>query len=145
MQIPLARDPFFLITSDGGASWRREMLTEEGDVGAMQKFWFDTVDHGELIIDAGRTAAGGRYLVYESHTGGNNWNLVSKTAQMPHLRRAPPVDETDYRIDTDSKSHAYIVEKRDGAKWNRIASFVVQVASCGSPHGTPPEPANDGK
>jgi hypothetical protein len=71
--------------------------------------------------------------------------VLSKTAQLPRLRRAPSVDEADYRIGIDSRSHAYTVEKRDGQKWNRLASFAVQVASCGSPHiAPPPEPA-DGK
>lgn len=139
-QYPLARDPFFLITVDGGISWRRESVTEEGGAGAVQRFWFDAIDHGELIVDAGRTAQGGRYVMYESRTGGDSWTIVSKTAQMPRLRRAPAVDDVDYRIATDSRSHAYVVEKREGERWNRLASFLVQVASCGSPKIAPPPP-----
>ncbi len=143
-QVPLARDPFFLLTSDGGASWRREPITEEGGAGAVQRFWFDSVDHGELIVDAGRTAQGGRYAMYESHTKGESWNILSKTAQMPRLRHAPSLDDVDYRIGTDGAIRASVVEKRDGEKWNRIASFFIQVANCGSPHVVP-EPAGDGK
>jgi hypothetical protein len=135
MQVPLARDPFFLITSDGGASWQRKPLTEDGGVGAIQKFWFDTTEHGEVIIDAGRTKA-----LYESHTGADNWNVVSHTAQIPRLRRAPAVEDVDYRIGTDTRSHAFTIEKRDGEKWNRIASFLIQVANCGTPGPPPPVP-----
>ncbi len=138
-QVPLARDPFFLISSDGGASWRQKPITEEGGVGAIQKFWFDTAGHGEVIIDAGRTAQGGRYELYETRTGADNWNVVSHTAQIPRLRRAPAVEDVDYRIGTDSKSHAFTIEKRDGEKWNRIASFLIQVANCGTP-APPPVP-----
>jgi hypothetical protein len=146
MQVPLARDPFVLITTDGGVSWRRNSLTEEGGAGAVQRFWFDSAEHGELIVDAGRTAQGGRYALYESHTGGENWSLVSKTTQAPRLRRAPSVDDMDYRIAIDGQSHAYLFEKRDGEKWIPLASFLVQVASCGSPPVAPPqEPPNDGK
>ncbi len=139
VQIPLARDPFILITTDGGATWRRKQITEEGGPGYVQRFWFDSADHGELIVDAGRSAEGGRYHLYETHTGGDSWTIVSQTAQPPRLRRAPAVENIDYRIGTDSRTHAYIVEKRDGEKWTRIASFPVQIAACGSPP-PPPEP-----
>jgi photosystem II stability/assembly factor-like uncharacterized protein len=140
-QVPLARDPFFLITSDGGASWRLKPVAEEESVGAVQRFWFDSADHGELIVDARKS-----YVLYESQTGGDNWNTVSKTTQAPRLRRAPAAGETDYRIGTDSRSHAYVVEKREGAKWTPLASFLVQVASCGSPPPEiAPEPAPDAK
>jgi hypothetical protein len=135
-QVPLARDPFFLITSDGGISWRPKPITEEGGAGAIQKFWFDTTEHGEVIIDAGRTKA-----LYESHTGADNWNVVSQTTQIPRLPRAPAVADVDYRIGTDNKSHAFTIEAREGEKWNRIASFPIQVASCGSP--PPPPPVSD--
>lgn len=148
IQVPLARDPFFLITSDGGAAWRRKLLNEDGRPGDMQRFWFDSVEHGELIVDAGRSARGGRYELYESHTGGDSWNILSKTAQMPRLRKAPVVDDVDYRIGTDNRSHSHVVEKRDGETWTRVASFPVQVASCGSPPVVPapePEPPADAK
>jgi hypothetical protein len=132
-QVPLARDPFFLMTSDGGTSWHRKLVSEDELVGAVQRFWFDSAEHGELTIDFGRTALSNRYVLYESRNGGDTWNSVSKTAQLPRLRRAPTVDDVDYRIATDSRSHAYIVERRDGEKWNRLAGFLIQVASCGSP------------
>jgi len=135
-QMPLARDPFFLITSDGGASWRREPVTEEGTAGAVQRFWFDSREHAELIVESGRT-----YSLYESNNGGDSWNIVSNTAQVPRLRRVPvAADMGDYRIVTDSRNHTFSVEKRDGEKWMPIATFPVQVANCGSsPPPTPDE------
>jgi photosystem II stability/assembly factor-like uncharacterized protein len=143
-QVPLARDPFFLITSDGGASWKQKPVTEDGGVGAIQRFWFDTPSHGEVIVDAGRTAQGGRYMLYESHTGADNWNIVSHTTQVPRLRHAPALEDADYRLGTDSKSHTFTIEKRDGEKWNRVASFLIQVASCGTPAPpTAPPPVAD--
>ncbi len=144
-QVPLARDPFFLITADGGASWRREPVKEEGGAGAVQRFWFDSADHGELIVDAGRTAQGGRYALYESRAKGDTWSLLSKTTQLPHLRRAPATEELDYRIVADSTIRADVIERREGTNWTRVASFLIQVASCGSPHLAPPEPAGDAK
>ena len=138
-QVPLARDPFFLITSDGGASWRPKVITEDGGAGAIHRFWFDTAEHGEVVIDAGRTAQSGRYVLYESRTGADNWNVVSHITQIPRLRRAPAVEDLDYRIGTDSRSHTFTIEKREGEKWNRIASFLIQVANCGTP-APPPVP-----
>lgn len=143
-QVPLTRDPFFLMTTDG-ESWRRQTLSEDGGPGVAQKFWFDSPSHGELIVDAGRTEPGGRFVLYESRTGGTSWNLVSKTAQAPRLRLAPP-DNLDYRIGTDTRNGSYVVEKRVGEKWSPLASFLIQVANCGSkpaPPPAPPEPAHE--
>jgi len=142
IQVPLPRDPFFLTTSDG-ASWTRKPISEDGGPGDMLKFWFDSSDQGELIVDQGRSGEGGRYAFYETRTAGDTWNIVSKTTQMPRLRRAPAVQNVDYRIGNDTKLPAYVVEKRDGEKWARLAAFLVNVASCGSPPPPPRPPPPD--
>jgi len=142
VQVPLARDPFVLVTPDGGASWREKPLGEEGSAGAVHRFWFDSAEHGELIVDSGRTASAGRYLTYESHTGGENWNITAKAVQMPRLRREPPTTTFDYRLGTDSATRSFVIEKRTGGpsdSWTRVASFLVQIASCGTRH-LPPDP-----
>jgi hypothetical protein len=133
-QVPLARDPFILISTDGGASWKKKLVAEEETVGAVQRFWFDSTDHGELIAEARRT-----YTLYSSDNGGDSWNVVSKKPEIPRLLHAPSGGDPDYRIGTDSRSHTYIIEKRDGQRWIPLASFVIQVANCGS------APAPDGK
>lgn len=132
-QVPLTRDPFFLIMTPGEA-WDQKPLGEEGSPGAVQRFWFDTPDHGELIVDTGQ------YSLYETHDGGEAWKVVSTTKQAPKLKSAPTVENIDYRVSTDNKSHSYILEKREGEKWNKIASFPVQIASCGA--APPPPNAN---
>ncbi|HVW10459.1 MAG TPA: hypothetical protein VHC90_17850 [Bryobacteraceae bacterium] len=134
---PLSRDPFFMVTSDGGATWRQKEVSEDGIPGELMRFWFDTPEHGELIVDAGRSAEGGRYQMYESKTGGETWTVVSKTSGVPQLRRTPGLIDPDYRIATDSPTKTYVVEKRNGDDWSHVASFAIQVASCGAP----PEPA----
>lgn len=141
-QVPLARDPFFLISTDGGGSWRKSMLTDETSVGAVQRFWFDTFEHGELIVDGGRTAEGGRYALYESKTGGDSWNISSKTAQPPRLQRAPAADDGEYRIGNDTKARSFVIERRSGNRWLRVAAFVIQAASCGTRHLPPAPPAD---
>ena len=131
IQYPLPRDPFFLVTSDGGLSWRRRDITEDGGPGSIVRFWFDSAQHGELIVDAGKSAPGGRYLDYESETSGESWMLRSATSDQPKIRRAPAsFDNADYRVRAASGGKTYQVEKRDGEKWDAIASFVIEVASC---------------
>lgn len=131
-QVPLARDPFFLTTSDGGVTWKQKQISEEGGAGAVHRFFFDTPEHGEVIVDDRRT-----YTLYESRNAADSWNVVSRGSQIPRLRRAPAVDDADYRISTDSRTHSFTIEKREGGKWNRIASFLIQVANCGTPDPPP--------
>jgi hypothetical protein len=138
VQVPLSRDPFFLITSDGGATWRQKDVAEDGIPGEIMRFWFDTPEHGELIVDGGRSAEGGQYQMYESRTGGDTWTVVSKTSDAPKLRRTPGLIDPDYRLSADSRTKTYVLEKRNGGQWSRIASFEIQVASCGAP--AEPEP-----
>jgi hypothetical protein len=136
-QVPLSRDPFFLITSDGGAAWRRQPVDDDGLPGELMRFWFDTPDHGELIVDGGRSAEGGRYQMYESRTGGNSWTIVSKTSDVPHLRRIPGLMDLNYRLGTNNRTNSWVVEKRNGEDWSPIASFLIEVANCGAPAPAP--------
>ncbi|MGD1070552.1 MAG: hypothetical protein ABSB15_10465 [Bryobacteraceae bacterium] len=130
-QYPLPRDPFFLLSTDGGVSWKQHPVTEDGAPGAVQRFWFDSPRHGELIVDAGRNTPGGRYISYESQTGGDSWTVRSTTAQLPKLKRAPLAAENpDYRIHPDKATNALRIEKRQGDKWEPIASFLIEVARC---------------
>jgi hypothetical protein len=133
VQVPLSRDPFLLITSDGGATWHQKEIAEDGIPGEIMRFWFDTPEHGELIVDGGRSAEGGRYQMYESRTGGDTWSVVSKTSDVPKLRRTPGLIDPDYRITADSRTRTYMVEKRNGGDWSAVTSFEIQVASCGTP------------
>jgi hypothetical protein len=131
LQYPLPRDPFFLITTDGGATWRKQQVTEDGGPGSLQRFWFDSAQHGELIVDAGRSAPSGRYLDWETETGGDSWSIRSTTAEAPKIKRAPPAfDNPDYRIRASANGLAYRIEKRLGEKWEPVTAFLIEIASC---------------
>jgi hypothetical protein len=128
---PLPRDPFFLVTTDGGASWRQRQVGEEDLPGAVQRFWFDSEKHGEVIVDAGKAASDGRYLSYDSETGGESWSLHGKSDQMPKLRRAPPPGEDpEWRTRPSKDGKALQIEQRSGGEWTPVASFLIEVASC---------------
>lgn len=129
---PLPRDPFVLLTTDGGALWKEKPVGEEGSAGLVQRFWFDTAEHGELIVDAGKTAPGGRYLSYESETSGESWILRGAHDRLPVLPHAPATaDDPDWRIRTGKDGKAWQIEKRSGSTWDRVASFLIEVARCG--------------
>jgi photosystem II stability/assembly factor-like uncharacterized protein len=130
-QYPLARDPFFLMTNDGGSSWRQVAVGEEGTAGAIQRFWFDSTQHGELIVDAGKASTAGRYLSYESETGGSNWTLRGKSDQLPKLRSAPAsMENLDWRVRPSRDGKSYSVEQRDGTKWTSLSTLAIEVAKC---------------
>lgn len=130
-QYPLPRDSFVLLTRDGGASWRQQAVGEDGSPGSVQRFWFDSATHGELIVDAGESSGAGRYLSYESETGGDNWMLTGKSGQMPQIRRAPASAENpDWRARPSKDGKAFQIERRSGDRWTPLASFLIQVANC---------------
>src|SRR5574341_1136004 len=63
------RDPFLLLTTDGGQTWRRRPVSSEDRVGAIEQFWFTSRTQGTLWLD--RTQSGeteSRYELYESQT-----------------------------------------------------------------------------
>jgi hypothetical protein len=143
-QYPLSRDPFFLITTDGGTSWHKVPVGEEGTPGAIQRFWFDSAQHGEMVIDAGKASSTGRYLSYETETGGGNWVLHGKSDQLPKLRLAPASTESaDLRARPSRDGKTYSIEQRAGDRWTNVASFVIEVATCRSTSPELKEPETD--
>ncbi len=141
---PLPRDPFLLLTTDGGASWRQTAVGEDGAPGSIQRFWFDSTRHGELIVDAGKSSEGGRYWSFESETGGDTWTLHGKSDQLPALRDAPrSAEDTGWRARPSEDGKAFQIEQRDGDQWKTAASFLVEAAICRSQAAVlkEPEPA----
>jgi hypothetical protein len=73
---PDARDPFMLITSDGGKTWRRRAVYSEPKTGAIDHFRFTSRTSGMMAVDRGRAGENGlRYELWESNTGGASWSI----------------------------------------------------------------------
>jgi hypothetical protein len=140
-QYPLPRDPFVLMTTDGGASWREHPVGEEGSAGSVLRFWFDSAEHGEVIVDGGKTAQSGRYLSFESETGGDTWKL-SGTADRPSAPRHAPAtaEDPNWRIRTTKDGNAYQIENRGDDSWYPVASFLIETANCKIDPGQTAEP-----
>lgn len=131
MMQPLPMDPFFLLTSDGGKTWDRVPLFEQGTPGLIRQFSFDSKDHGKALVDLG--AGDARYEVYETQTGGREWTIREKSATLPKF---PDSAVADWRLRAEPKR--FRLEKLEDSHWSPFASFLIAAANCKE---TPPPPA----
>ncbi len=121
----LPRDPFLLITNDGGKTWRGRQVVEEGQAGTIERFWFDSPHVGSLVV----SSKGSGYELYGTTDGGDSWELRQSSRKPIAIPGARGQSDT-WRVRADRKNHAYDIEKKDGNGWHAIASFLVDVAAC---------------
>jgi len=122
------RDPFMLLTTDGGKTWRQRPIFDETRVASIERFWFDSREDGSMLIDA-RLDNNLREL-YETRTGGESWSLKQATAGPIALPRAKDAGTSGWRVRADAATHSFEIEKSDGARWQKVASFLVNVGAC---------------
>src|SRR5580704_13978638 len=68
------RDPFFLITTDGGETWRAQPVFDETRVAAIERFSFDSPASGTVAIDA--SLDNGKHEEYRTDNGGESWSAA---------------------------------------------------------------------
>ncbi len=139
----LPRDPFFLISGDGGKSWHRHPVFGEPRAGAVEGFWFSSGKQGAMTVDRLQPDENGiRYELYQSRTGGTSWTL-EQLSQKPIALKRPPKPESDLRLLADPASQSYKVQRRTGDKWQTLAAFAIAAGECRVPETTlaetPPE------
>lgn len=128
---PLPRDPFFLLSTDGGDSWQQRPVTDEGGPGNIHRFWFDTAQHGELIVDRGKAGGADRYSQYDSETGGEGWNIKGTASKLPAIRKAPiDLEHPDWRLRTSKDKSSYQIERREGERWVSASAFLIHPVDC---------------
>jgi hypothetical protein len=122
----LPRDPFLLLTVDGGQMWHPVPLFEEPLLGSIQQLWFESANRGQLVVDRsqGRTK---RYELYQSATGGETWTL-KEAADHPIQIAKTGVDGPNWRAVADKDS--YRVERRTTTGWETLARFAIRAGEC---------------
>jgi photosystem II stability/assembly factor-like uncharacterized protein len=129
---PLPQDPFLLLTSDGGASWRQRPIFGEGQYGSIQTFAFSSRTNGSLVIDRGRSSEGDRYALYDSPDGGETWAFKDESSKPMRLAREAS-ESSDWRARADGATQSFHLERRLGERWSEVASFAVPLAPCRPP------------
>lgn len=129
---PLQQDPFLLVTTDGGKTWRqRAIFTEsrENRYGSIQQFSFTAKDSGSLVVDRGQGSDGDRYELYESPDAGESWT-IKETSSKPIALKRPPAPSAEWRVRADGPTGSFHIEHRQGQRWASTAGFSVKLATC---------------
>ena len=138
---PLPRDPFFLLTTDGGATWRRRPVFSESRTGAVERFQFDARTDGTLWIDRSRSGeAGAAYERYETTSGGESWTLREAMSRPPAAAPGEKERDTGWRLRPDGATRSYRLERRSEKQWQMVAAFLIPMGECAPPAGSLPEP-----
>jgi len=126
---PLARDPFLLLTRDGGKTWRQKMLFDDTKYGSIAQFHFNSLNTGELVLDASQGKAT-RQELYGTMTGGENWEIKQVSNIPLRIKDARPANSSGLRLRADSASGTYRLEKGGGRNWAGVATFKIRLADC---------------
>jgi hypothetical protein len=137
---PLPRDPFLLLSTDGGKTWRQRAVFEESRIGTIADFWFESHTAGEMVIDHSERGAI-KHEVYQTNTGGESWEMKEVTAQ-PVKLKGRPKEQPTWRIRADGASKAYHLERivvtpggssgdrRGAPAWETIATILIHITDC---------------
>ena len=132
VQHPLPRDPFLLVTADGGKVWQARPIFGEPQFGSIQQFFFSSRTNGSVVIDRGRTGESGRYELYETPNAGETWMLRQTDERPIQIKRASGVN-ADWRVRADAASKSYRIERRAESGWRGMAAFSVAIGACKPP------------
>jgi photosystem II stability/assembly factor-like uncharacterized protein len=121
------KDPFFLATIDGGTTWKLRPLFAESRPGEIEKFYFESRTVGSLLLDV---RFSNRYELFETQTGGENWDSKESGVKPIKLPKERPVIAPSWRLRADAATHVYALERAEGSRWQRVASFPVTAGKC---------------
>src|ERR1039458_517625 len=127
---PLPQDPFLLMTTDGGKTWRTHPIFNEPSFGTIQQFYFEDKRSGGLVIDHGPGSGRDRYELHETNDGGETWNIRENNVKPIRLKHAPTAPNPEWRVRADASTKSFHLEHRQREKWSTIAAFQVSLGSC---------------
>jgi hypothetical protein len=124
---PLPKDPFLMITTDGGKSWRQKPLFEESRFGSITQFWFDTARSGELIFDAsvGKSV---KQELYASMTGGESWEIKQTSTKLLDLKTTR--SSSVWSVTAAPGSKTYLIERTINGHKEKLATFLIHIGDC---------------
>ena len=125
---PTPRDPFLLLTTDGGKTWRRRPIYDDTRVAVIERFWFESRENGTMLIDSRLDK--NRHELYETMTGGESWSLRQASVDPIRFPRTREPGTSGWRLQPDAATHSYNLEKMQADQWQKVASFLVNVGSC---------------
>jgi hypothetical protein len=132
---PLPQDPFVLLTSDGGKTWRQQSILNENTenrFGSILEFRFGSKTSGGVVIDRGQGGDAGRYALFESPNGGETWQIKEESSKPLHLKPAS-TEPAEWRVRADAPSESFHLERRLGDRWISRAAFAVKIGACKPP------------
>src|SRR5271156_2773682 len=90
-----SRDPFLLLTTDGGKTWHVRPIFEETRVASVERFWFESRENGSMLVDA--RLDNNLHELYETRTGGESWSLKQASASPIPFPRAKETGTSGWR------------------------------------------------
>lgn len=123
---PLPKDPFLLITTDGGKDWHARPLFEESRFGSITQFWFDSATAGQLIFDAS-VGKDVKQELYATMTGGENWEIKQTS---PKALKLAGTHASAWTAAAPAGSKTYLIERGAGARKETLARFLIHIGDC---------------
>jgi hypothetical protein len=137
----LAKDPFFLKTTDGGKTWRQLGVFEDGGFGVVGSFRFTSPAQGVLTIEGARGR--GRYRRMETMTGGESWMTRELLDQAPARAKTAPAASTpaaEWRVRGEAATRTLRLERREAGKWTLASAFALRSGACKPDPAPSPQP-----
>ena len=127
----LPKDPFFLRTSDGGKTWSRLPLFEDGAVGLIEQFRFESATRGTVAVDRGRPGVGRYVQRWRRKTAQNPGPSGNLAADAP-ASGPPAIPRRWFESSPNANPKSFRIERRESGAWRTAAAFFVAAGACQS-------------